>query len=167
MVFTVWQLNRSFTHQIKEKCPTLQPTKQPYRTRTAEVTGGVFANIWQREYRSYTWKSLCHLVCPNDSSSHFCLNISICPWQQSQVAAAVEWWGLCDAFRSEKTYLLCVCVLTLVCCCSCCLEKSPQWSALPGETSVSFPPENSLPACKWKILTGSTVNWCWLCNYIF
>ena len=33
MVLTVWQLNRSFTHQIKEKSPTLQTTEQHYRTK--------------------------------------------------------------------------------------------------------------------------------------
>ena len=33
MAFTVRQLNRSFTHQIKEKCPTRQPTKQHYRSK--------------------------------------------------------------------------------------------------------------------------------------
>ena len=42
MVFTVWQLNKSFTHQIKEKCPT----KQHYRTINSNVvTGHDFRNL--------------------------------------------------------------------------------------------------------------------------
>lgn len=31
--FTVWRLNRSFTGQIKEKFPTIQPTEQHYRRK--------------------------------------------------------------------------------------------------------------------------------------
>ena len=33
MVLTVWQLNRSFSNQKKEKWPLLQPAKQHYRTK--------------------------------------------------------------------------------------------------------------------------------------
>lgn len=33
MVLTVWPINRSFTHEVKEKCPTLEPTKQHYRNK--------------------------------------------------------------------------------------------------------------------------------------
>ena len=41
------------------------------------------------------------------------------------------------------------------CCCSYCLwklafKKSLRWSALPTETSVNIPPENSIPPHKWK-----------------
>ena len=30
----------------------------------------------ERKYRSYMWKSLCHLVCPTNSLSHPCLKMS-------------------------------------------------------------------------------------------
>ena len=33
IVFTVWHLFWPFTHQIKQKCPTVQSTKQRYRTK--------------------------------------------------------------------------------------------------------------------------------------
>ena len=33
---------------------------------------------------------VCHPVCPTDSSSHFCLQNSICPWQQSQAVIIME-----------------------------------------------------------------------------
>lgn len=40
------------------------------------VAGSVFGNLFEKEML------LLHSVCPTDSSSHFCLENSVCPLQQ-------------------------------------------------------------------------------------
>ena len=55
IVFTVWQLHRSFTHQIKEKLASA-----PLHDNSNVVTGSFFE---KRKYHSYTWRSVCHPAC--------------------------------------------------------------------------------------------------------
>ena len=46
---------------------------------------------WKLVVSHYTWRSVCppvchlvsHPVCSTDSLSHFCLKISVCPWQKT------------------------------------------------------------------------------------
>ena len=61
---------------------------------------------------------VCHPVCPPDSLSHFCPKNSVC--------------------HQQKTLTHCFCDE----------DKLPRWSSLRTETSVNFPPENSLNLCE-------------------
>ena len=63
MVFTVWELDTSFTPQSNIIGPD----------NSKEVTGIVFGNLWERKYHGYKWRSVCYPVCPTNCLSHICL----------------------------------------------------------------------------------------------
>lgn len=60
--FTVWLPNRSFTHQIKEKCLTLKPKRQRFKSNW--VAGSVSSILWAVSYRLFVTllpkKQYCH-----------------------------------------------------------------------------------------------------------
>ena len=87
---SVWQLNRSFNHQIKEKRPTLQPTKQSYQI---EQQCGSRWRMWQLTWgKKMTefkpWKSRCHPTRPADS-----LSLTYVEKKKSQMMREGWWEG--------------------------------------------------------------------------
>ena len=102
---------------------------------------------------SYTWRSVSHPVCPADSLSHCCPKNGVHPGSRVRLLPQLSGGNIVTWFRAKHSP--CLCFLPLLCCCSYCLWqlvlKSSLWrSALPTETSVKFPPKNSLSPHEWE-----------------
>ena len=68
----------TLTHHIKDKCPTLQPTRQCYRTKQVMWSQGVSLGIWHEE-RNTKYIHRKESVCPMETLSHFHTKNSECP----------------------------------------------------------------------------------------
>ena len=70
--FVLLLIRNRLTYQIKDKCPTLQPTQQRYETKQqwCGSRSCLLQIIWGKKHRMYTWNAVCHPVRPTDSSPH-------------------------------------------------------------------------------------------------
>ena len=69
MVFTVWQLNRSFPHQLKEKYPHFNwQSNVTGPDNSNVVTGSIFGNLYEEEAS----ESLSVILSALPTLSHFC-----------------------------------------------------------------------------------------------
>ena len=171
---SAWQINRSFTHQIKEDGPTLQPRKQHNRTETTLMwcRSCLQHLMRKKKYWIYVWKSVCHAVCPTDSSSHFSLKNSVCLGREpGSSCCLLEVILNCNSHVFVSFHY---CVITVSAnwyrkkIYKCNEEKSlRQWALLTSHQWTNSRIEHPSPGLRWwchleqKTLPPSDASLCW------
>lgn len=83
---TVRQLNRAITHQIANKCPTLQTINKVTRpNNSCVVAGSVFSILYEKKNKAFIHGEVSVTLSVLPTLSYFCPKNNICPMQLLQM----------------------------------------------------------------------------------